>query len=118
MLLFSNFKKNIKLIQIGANDGKDLLNEFNNDYREKITYVGIEPQLEPFNKLKETYKNFKNFFLLQECVGIEGKNSFYYFNEKCKDWNVNFGDGTFVNKRNITKRLKNITLSFYLCEQV
>ena len=48
MLLFSNFKKNIKLIQIGANDGKDLLNEFNNDYREKITYVGIEPQLEPF----------------------------------------------------------------------
>ena len=117
MLLFSNFKKNIKLIQIGANDGKDLLNEFNNDYREKITYVGIEPQLEPFNKLKETYKNFKNFFLLQECVGIEGKNSFYYFNEKCKDWNVNFGDGTHsLIKENITKRLKkyNFDPSIYM----
>ena len=52
MLLFSNFK-NIKLIQIGANDGKDLLNEFNNDYREKITlcwYRTIKSYF--FNKLK------------------------------------------------------------------
>ena len=36
LLFFQILKKNIKLIQIGANDGKDLLNEFNNDYREKL----------------------------------------------------------------------------------
>jgi hypothetical protein len=76
MLLFSNFKKNIKLIQIGANDGKDLLNEFNNDYREKITYVGIEPQLEPFNKLKETYKNFKIFFYYKNVLELKEKIAF------------------------------------------
>ena len=90
ILLFAQRKKNIKIIQVGANDGKDLLNEFNNDYRENINYIGIEPQQKPFNKLKETYKNFNNFFLVQECVGIEGKSSFYYFNEKCKNININF----------------------------
>ena len=62
ILLFAQWKKNIKIIQVGANDGKDLLNEFNNDYRENINYLGIEPQQNPFNKLKETYKNFNNFF--------------------------------------------------------
>ena len=33
LLLFTQLKKNIKIIQVGANDGKDLLNEFNNNYR-------------------------------------------------------------------------------------
>ena len=45
------------------NHVKDLLNEFNDDYYEKISYVGIEPQQEPFSKLKETYKNYKNFMI-------------------------------------------------------
>ena len=111
ILLFAQRKKNIKIIQVGANDGKDLLNEFNNDYRENINYIGIEPQQKPFNKLKETYKNFNNFFLVQECVGIEGKSSFYYFNEKCKNININFSDGTHsLVEENITKRLKKFNL--------
>ena len=111
ILLFTQLKKNIKIIQIGANDGKDLLNQFNNDYSDNINYVGIEPQQEPFNKLKETYKNFNNFILLQECVGIEGKSSFYYFNEKYKNMRDNFSDGTHsLVKENLIKRLKKFNL--------
>ena len=117
MLLFTQLKKNVKIIQVGANDGNDLLNEFNNDYYEKISYVGIEPQQEPFSKLRETYKNYKNFFLLQECVGIEGKSSFYYYNDKCKNLNINFSDGNHsLIEENITTRLKkyNLDPSIYM----
>ena len=60
------------------------MNEFNNNYRKNITYVGLEPQQDPFNKLKETYKNFENFYLLQECVGVEGKSSFFFIMSNVK----------------------------------
>ena len=87
------------------------MNEFNNSYRKNITYVGLEPQQDPFNKLKETYKNFENFYLLQECVGVEGKSSFYFYNEKCKNLNINFSDGNHsLVKENISKRLKKFNL--------
>ena len=50
LLLFGLQSKNIKIIQIGANDGNDHLSKFNNDYSDKVLYVGIEPQQKPFNK--------------------------------------------------------------------
>ena len=53
LLLFGLQSNITKIIQIGANDGNDLLNKFNNDYKDKILYLGIEPQQIPFNKLKK-----------------------------------------------------------------
>ena len=54
LLLFGLQSNNTKIIQIGANDGNDLLNKFNNDFKDKISYIGIEPQLRPFEKIKKT----------------------------------------------------------------
>ena len=53
LLLFGLQSNNTKIIQIGANDGKDLLNKFNNDFKDKIKYIGIEPLQTPFDKLKK-----------------------------------------------------------------
>ena len=94
ILLFSLENKNIKIIQIGANDGNDLLNKFNNDYHNRITYVGIEPQEIPFNQLKKIYENFSNFNFIQGCVGKKSINNFYYLNkdyeEYCRNNNLKF----------------------------
>ena len=38
LLLFGLQSKNTKIIQIGANDGDDLLNKFNNRFKDKISY--------------------------------------------------------------------------------
>ena len=62
LLLFGLQSNNTKIIQIGANDGNDLLNKFNNDYKDKILYLGIEPQQIPFNTLKKNYQGFENFW--------------------------------------------------------
>ena len=77
--------KNIKIVQIGANH-VDLLNKFNNDNRNEISYIGIEPQEIPFNQLKQTYKGFKNFNLIKECVGKKGKNNFFYLNKNYEEY--------------------------------
>lgn len=119
ILLFTQKNKNIKIIQIGANHGMDLLNKFNNDHRNKISYIGIEPQEVPFNQLKQTYKGFKNFNLIKECVGKKGKNNFFYLNknyeEYCKKNNIDFlyngYGGNSLIKENISKRLINNNLN-------
>ena len=36
------------------------MNKFNNDFKDKISYIGIEPQRTPFEKKKKTYQGFKN----------------------------------------------------------
>jgi len=115
ILLFALQNKNIKIIQIGANDGNDLLNRFNNDYRKKILYLGIEPQDIPFNKLKTTYENFDNFKFIQECVGKKGFFNFYYLNknyeEYCRKNNLPFSNGgNSLIKENLSKRLIRINL--------
>lgn len=110
LLLFALQKKNYKIIQIGANDGSDLLNKFNNDFRNKITYFGIEPQKAPFERLKKTYMEFKNFYFYQDCIGKKGISNIYYFNKNyevfCKKNNLKFGDGiNSLVKENLIKRL-------------
>ena len=63
LLLFGLQRNITKIIQIGANDGNDLLKKFNNDYKDKILYLGIEPQQIPFNKLKKIIKDLKILIL-------------------------------------------------------
>ena len=112
ILLFGLQSNKIKIIQIGANDGKlgDPLNKFNNDYKDKILYLGIEPQQIPFEKLNETYRGFKNFNFIKGCVGKKGRMEFYYFNsnyeEYCKKNNLRFTNGTnSLLKENLSRRL-------------
>jgi len=110
ILLFCLQNKNIKIIQIGANDGNDLLNKFNNDYHNRIAYVGIEPQEIPFNELKKTYENFSNFNFIQGCVGKKNINNFYYLNkdyeEYCRNNNLKFSNGgNSLLKENLSRRL-------------
>ena len=110
LLLFGLQSNNTKIIQIGANDGNDLLNKFNNDFKDKISYIGIEPQRTPFEEIKKTYQGFKNFSLIQGCVGKKGKFEFYYLNsnykEYCKKKNLKFNDGTSsLVKENLSRRL-------------
>jgi FkbM family methyltransferase len=120
LLLFTIKKKNIKIIQIGANNGKDLLNEFNNDYHYKINYIGIEPQEIPFNQLKKTYENFNNFNLIRGCIGKAGKNNFFYYNENykkyCDDKGLKFSNGvSSLVKENLTRRLNaNLNPDIYI----
>ena len=119
LLLFTQKNKNIKIIQIGANHGVDLLNKFNNDYRDKISYIGIEPQEVPFNQLQLAYKGFKNFYFVKECVGKKGKNNFFYLNKKyeeyCKKNNKDFlyhgYGGNSLIRSNISERLIRINLN-------
>jgi FkbM family methyltransferase len=115
IILFALQNKEIKIIQIGANDGIDLLNMFNNDYHKKISYVGIEPQEIPFNQLKKNYENFDSFKFIQECVGKKGSTNFFYLNENyeeyCKNNNLKFSNaGNSLSKENLSKRLINIKL--------
>ena len=112
LLLFALGKKDIKIIQVGANDGKrsDPLYEFNKKFYNKVQYIGIEPQEEPFGKLKETYRGFKNFNFIKGAVGKGGIQEFYYFNDSfekyCKKNNLSFSTGTnSLIKNNLTKRL-------------
>tara|TARA_B100000795_G_scaffold141993_1_gene106309 strand:+ start:316 stop:1059 length:744 start_codon:yes stop_codon:yes gene_type:complete len=110
LLLFGLQSNNTKIIQIGANDGNDLLNKFNNDFKDKISYIGVEPQQTPFEKLKKNYQGFKNFNLIQGCVGKKGKFKFYYLNdnykEYCKKNNLIFSNGTSsLIKENLSRRL-------------
>ena len=126
ILLFALRKNKIKIIQIGANDGKlsDPLNEFNNyDYNhyKRVHYLGIEPQEIPFNELKKTYKDFKNFSFLQAAVGKQGKFSFYCFNEKysdyCKKNGITYTYGlNSLLKKNLIERLikKNLNPDDYI----
>ena len=121
ILLFTRIaKKNIKVIQIGANDGMDLLYKFNNEYRHKIQYIGIEPQEIPFNKLKKTYEGFNNFLLLKGCIGNEGKRDFYYYNKNYydyfKDAKINQGINSLIydNLSLRLKKYKNLNPDLYI----
>lgn len=117
LLLFGLQNKKIKIIQIGANDGNDLLNKFNHDFKDKITYIGIEPQQKPFDKLVKNYQGFKNFNLIKGCVGKKGKQDFYYLNsnyeEYCRKINkVHFNDGiNSLIKENLSRRLTRYNLN-------
>ena len=125
LLLFALQKKNYKIIQIGANDGLsgDPINAFIEDYNNKITYLGFEPQEKPFNKLKTNYQPYKNFYFLKQCVGKEGKNNFYYLNKEfenlCKKNEWLFSDGlsylvdgvSSLVKENLSKRLVKLNLN-------
>ena len=112
LLLFALQKKNYKIIQIGANNGvhNDPINAFIEDYNNKITYLGFEPQEISFNELKKNYQIYKNFYFIKQCVGKEGTNNFYYLNKKfedlCKknDWFFNNGTNSLI-KENLSKRL-------------
>jgi len=67
LLLFSLQKENIKIIQIGANDGVtggDPIHQFIKDFNTKITYIGFEPQKYPYEKLKQNYQKYKNFYFI------------------------------------------------------
>ena len=115
ILLFTKMhQKSIKVIQIGANDGNDLLNKFNNDYRRKVQYIGIEPQEIPFNKLKETYQGFDNFFFIRGCIGNEGKRNFYYYNKNFYDHFKGTKNNQGINSLfydNLSSRLKKKNLN-------
>jgi FkbM family methyltransferase len=120
ILLFSRIaQKNIKVIQIGANDGNDLLSMFNNNFRHKVHYIGIEPQEVPFNKLKKNYENFNNFFFLKSFIGKEGVQNFYYYNEKylqlLSNKEFNLGTNSLVYE-NLANRLikKNLDPKLYI----
>ena len=121
LMLFGLQKNNVKIIQIGANDGNDLLNKFNNDFKDKISYIGIEPQKDPFNKLKKNYQGFSNFNFIQGCVGKKGKNQFYYLNNNykklCEENNIKFSDGVnSLVKESLSNRLikKNLNPEIYI----
>ena len=113
VLLFALQKKNYKIIQIGANDGvtgDDPINSFIMDHHNSISYIGFEPQSIPFGKLKKNYRGINNFYFIKECIGEEGKNKFYYWNEKyhelCKKNNWEFSDGiNSLLEENLSRRL-------------
>tara|TARA_Y100000591_G_C21852140_1_gene712458 strand:- start:5607 stop:6371 length:765 start_codon:yes stop_codon:yes gene_type:complete len=112
VLLFALQKKKYKIIQIGANDGVtgDPINRFIKDFYKSITYIGFEPQVLQFNKLKKNYQNYENFYFINQCIGKEGKTKFYYLNKHyqdlCKKRNWRFTGGTnSLIKENLSERL-------------
>jgi len=116
LLLFSLQKENKKIIQIGANDGNDLLTEYNKTYHNKIHYIGIEPQETAFIKLRKNYLGFENFNFIKACVGKAGKSSFFYLNENykkyCEKNNLQFRDTlNSLVKENLEVRLRKKNLN-------
>ena len=112
IILFSLQKKNYKIIQVGANDGfmSDPIYSFNKDYYNSISYIGFEPQNIPLEKLKNTYKGYKNFHFVKGCVGEEGRKKFFYLNKKyeklCIERNWKFNDTlSSLVEENLAKRL-------------
>jgi len=112
ILLFCLHKEITTIIQIGANDGvwNDPINKFIETHDKKIIYLGFEPQINPFEKLKQNYSSFENFYFINECVGKECDFSFYILNQKfidyCKKNNINtsYGINSLV-KENLRKRI-------------
>ena len=78
ILLFALQKKNYKIIQVGANNGVtgDPVNPFVLDFNKSISYLGFEPQEEPFNELTKNYKKpsfYWAFFLPQHFIRARRK---------------------------------------------
>lgn len=117
-LLMANIcaKKNLKIIQIGTNDGisGDPLNNFIRINHKKINYIGIEPQLEPYELLKKNYNSYNNFYFINSAIGKKEKKYFYKFNENYKNYlknkyNINFkttGINSFLPNHLITRMQK------------
>ena len=108
-----NVKKNLKIIQIGTNDGvtKDPLYNFLKIFHEKVDLISFEPQQRAFIKLKENYKVFKNVTLINKAIGNSGNHKFYYIDQKEIDKikkfkNLKFSDGiNSFEKKNLENRL-------------
>jgi FkbM family methyltransferase len=63
-------KKDMFIIQIGANDGKidDPIYEFVTYYPQKVGGILIEPVKDYFKELKTNYKKYPNFILLNVAI--------------------------------------------------
>ena len=118
ILLFALQKKNYKIIQVGANNGVtgDPVNHFVLDFNKSISYLGFEPQEEPYNELTNNYNNYNNFYLIKQCIGEEKKSNFYCVNQKYQNlcikngWKVTTGVNSLI-KENLLKRLNENNLN-------
>ena len=105
-------KKELKIIQVGANDGVkgDPLYGFITRFNDKIKLLAIEPQEKPFDELKKNYSNFKNIYFCQKSVGDGSEKKFYSFNEnysKFHNTKNTFDRHSSFEKDHLIKRLSN-----------
>ncbi len=104
-------KKNLTIIQVGANDGikGDPLYNFISRFNDKIKLLAIEPQLKAFTALKENYSKMSNIFFLQKAIGDGSEKKFYSFNEnysKFHSTNDNFDRHSSFEKEHLLKYLR------------
>lgn len=107
---FAENKKNLNLIQVGANDGVtgDPIHLFIKENKNKVRAVFFEPQSKAFKKLIKNYKDYKNFYFINKAVGIEGKRMFYSVSKSfSKKHNVDFNGISSLKRENVISRIKN-----------
>jgi hypothetical protein len=110
--------KKLYVVQVGAGLGNELytdpLRQFFLDYNEEIKAILFEPQIDPFNKLKDTFKNFKTFEIYNSAIGNVNKSElrpFYIYNQnfrelyKRKGKSFSTGTQSFI-KENLLMRIK------------
>jgi hypothetical protein len=110
--------KKLYFVQVGAGLGNekdiDPLRRFFIDNNKEIKAILFEPQINSFSKLKDSFKDFKNFEIYNVAIGNLEKSelrTFYMYNEKFRELlrrkGKSFSSGThsFV-KDNLLKRIK------------
>jgi FkbM family methyltransferase len=102
----------LKIVQIGANDGVhgDPLHQFVRMFNNQIKLLAIEPQVKAFNQLKDNYKDLKNIFFFNGCIGDGTIKPFYSLNEKfkkiSKKKDIKIDGVSSFEKQNLIKRLE------------
>ena len=113
-ILFSHLanKKNLTIVQVGANDGVkgDPLYNFILRFNDKIKLLAIEPQVEVFKKLKENYSKINNVFFSQSAIGDGSEKEFYSFNSNYSKFHSTkntFDRHSSFEKEHLLKYLRN-----------
>ena len=105
-------KEKIKIIQVGAMDGVkgDPINQIiiNQDLREKILLLAIEPQEKEFEKLKKNYENFNNVECSNSLIGNGDYMDFYLYKDNFRKGNKddNNAGNSSVLKSHLEKYIK------------
>jgi FkbM family methyltransferase len=85
---YLKFKENIKIVQVGANDGRinDPIYEILMNHKDSTSILLIEPQTEVIEFLTHNYRSHPNFIIANVAVGPEKDLTIYRL--KPELWNV------------------------------
>jgi len=113
LLLYAlGLHKRLHIIQVGAYDGvtNDPLRSFIADHVDDLDAVLFEPQIEPFERLRDVYRDHSNIRCVNKAISPPGVLTFYSVNDRYKTWyrqktgrDVTGGTNSFFREHVVTR---------------